>query len=74
MTDHMNDTVKLHNRGEHSDTFANHFPKRFKKQDMIKVKDVRKILKVRIIKECNPILISKKNWSNGCQLSSWKKG
>ena len=51
--------VKFHNRGECSDTFANHFAKHFKKGDAIGEKNVRKIIKARVIKEHNPALTKK---------------
>lgn len=60
---------KINNKGEVLDTFANHFAKHFNNNsERIKLKDVRKTLKVHILKEHNPITISKKFVSDECQL------
>ena len=68
MTGHVNNVVKLRNRGVCIDDFANHFAKHFKEGDVIKAKHFRKISKVHVIRECNLTLISKKLESNECQM------
>ena len=65
---HLNDVVKLKNRGIHSDSFANHLVKFFKKKEIIRAKDVRDVINVKILKELDPIRVSKKFGSHECQL------
>ena len=65
---HLNDAVQLKNRGIHSDSFANHFVNFFKKKEVIRAKDVRNIIEIRILKELNPISASNKFGSHECQL------
>ena len=74
MSGHGNDVVKFHNRGEFSETFSINFTKNLKKKsDAISAKNVREILKVRVIKEFNPTLISKKLGVMNANYT-WKKG
>ena len=47
----INNGVKLKNRGFHSDSFENHFDRYFKGRDIIRAKDVREIIEIRINKE-----------------------
>ena len=65
---HLNDAVKLKNRGIHSDSFSNHFVKFFKKKKVIRAKDARDIINIRTMWELDQIRVSKKFGSHECQL------
>ena len=65
---HFNDVVKLNNRGIHSDSFANHCAKFFKKNDVVRAKDVRNMIEIKILRELDPTNVSKKFGTNECQL------
>ena len=73
MAGHVNNSVKLHNRGECLDNYANHFAKELKKGDATRAKKNRETLKVRVIKKCNSMLISKKMRVMNANYE-WKKG
>ena len=48
---YLNDVLQLKNREIYSDSLVNHFVKFFKKKEVIRAKEVRNILEIRILME-----------------------
>jgi hypothetical protein len=66
---HVGETVKLVNKGEKSDSFANHFAGHFSGSDADATRPiVREMLKVEIVWKGNPIGCMKTFGSNSCNL------
>jgi len=66
--EHINDVVKLINKGIYSNSFAKHFASHFKSHDIISARHVKPLLHITTINRLNPLEASHNFGTDKCQL------